>query len=77
MSIIQDHQASSSVCDDEGCDHKYQNSRPVPSCREEPYKTIIALEDAGLQLGHEFIVFTAPYSRQPLQTAIEEAQKNI
>jgi hypothetical protein len=77
MSGIQGHQAPSSPCDDKGCDHKHQNGRHVPIFGEEAYKIITALENASLQLGCKFSVFTAPYSRQPWQVAFEEAQNNI
>jgi hypothetical protein len=65
MSGIKDYQAPSSVCDNEGCDHKHPNGRHVPIFGEEAYKIITALEDASLQLGYEFSVFTAPYCHQP------------
>jgi hypothetical protein len=77
MSGIQDHQAHSSVCDDEGCYCEHQNGRHVSIFEEEAYKIFISLEDGSLQLGCEFSIFTAPYTCQPSQTAIEEAQKNI
>jgi hypothetical protein len=34
------------------------------------------MEEASLQLEHKFSVFTAFYSHQPMQAALEEAQKN-
>jgi hypothetical protein len=70
---IQHHQASSSVCDDEGCDREHQNDRHVPIFGEEAYKIVTTLEDASLQLEREFSVFTASYSYQLLQAALEEA----
>jgi hypothetical protein len=69
---LQDHQALSTVCDDEGYNCERHNGRHVPIFREEAYKIITALEDASLQLGCKFSGFTAPYSHQPSQTAIKE-----
>jgi hypothetical protein len=60
---------------DINCTH--QNDRYVSICRKEAYKIITTTEDTSLQLRHKFIIFTAPYSCQPSQVAIGEAQKNI
>jgi hypothetical protein len=71
------HQASPSVCDDEGCDCKYQDGKYVPIFEEEVYKVITALENTSLQHGNEFNFSTVPYSHQLSYAAIEEVQKNI
>jgi hypothetical protein len=69
MSGIQDHQASFSVCDNEGCNHEHQDGRDVPIFEEEAYKVFItALEDASLQLRCGFSIFTAPIpASHPMQ----------
>jgi hypothetical protein len=77
MSGIQDYQAPSSVCDDEGYDCKHQNGQHVPIFGEEAYKIITTLEDTSLQLGSGFSDFTDPYSCQLSQAALEDAQKNL
>jgi hypothetical protein len=76
MSGIPDHQTPSSVCNEEGCDREHQDGKHVSIFREEEaYKVITALQDANLQLGYEFGLFTAPYFCQPSYVAIEEVQK--
>jgi hypothetical protein len=77
MSGIKDHQVPSSVCDNDGCNHKHHNDRHVPIFGEEAYKIITALKDTSLQLGRKFRVFSGPNFRQALQAALQEAQKNI
>jgi hypothetical protein len=77
MTGIQEHQAPSSVCDNEGCNRKHHNGWYVPIFGEGAYKIISALEDASLHLGREFNAFTAPCSCQPSQVALEEAKRNI
>jgi hypothetical protein len=64
MSHIQDYQAPSAVCDNEGYNCEHQNGRHVAIFGEEAYKIITALEDVSLQLRCEFIVFTGPNSCQ-------------
>jgi hypothetical protein len=77
MSGLHDRQAPSTVYNNEACDCEYQNVKHIPIFRNEAYKSITTLEDASLQLGHEFSVFTAPHSCQPSQAALDEAQRNI
>jgi hypothetical protein len=48
MLDIQDYQASSSLCDEEGYDCEHQNGRHVSIFGKEAYKIITALEDASL-----------------------------
>jgi hypothetical protein len=59
---IPDHQAPSSVCDNERYNHEHQEGKHVLIFGKEAYKVITALEDASLQFRHEFSIFTALFS---------------
>jgi hypothetical protein len=77
VSGIPDNQALFSVCNYERYDCEQQDGRHVLIFGAEAYKIITTLENASLQLGHEFSIFTAPYSCQLSNVAILEVPKII